>query len=35
MDINKTAKDILEYVGGKENVKDVTHCFFHIPLYLA
>lgn len=34
MDINKTAKDILDYVGGKENVKDVTHCFTRLRFVL-
>lgn len=34
MDINKTAKDILEHVGGKENVKDVTHCFTRLRFVL-
>lgn len=27
MDYNKVAKDILDNVGGKANVKQVTHCF--------
>ena len=34
MDINQAAKDILEHVGGKENVKDVTHCFTRLRFVL-
>lgn len=34
MDIHKTAKDILEHIGGKENVKDVTHCFTRLRFVL-
>lgn len=34
MDINKIAKDILEYVGGKENIKDVSHCFTRLRFVL-
>lgn len=34
MDINKTAKEILQYVGGKENVKSVTHCFTRLRFVL-
>lgn len=34
MDINKAAKDILKNVGGKENVKDVSHCFTRLRFVL-
>lgn len=34
MDINKTAQDILNYVGGKENVKNLTHCFTRLRFVL-
>lgn len=34
MNINKTAKDILEHVGGKENIQDVTHCFTRLRFVL-
>ena len=27
MDYKKVASDIIEYVGGKENIKSMTHCF--------
>lgn len=34
MDINQAAKDILVHVGGKENVKDVSHCFTRLRFVL-
>ena len=34
MDINKTAQDILTYVGGKENVKDLSHCLTRLRFVL-
>lgn len=34
MDIHKAAKEILKHVGGKENVKDVTHCFTRLRFVL-
>lgn len=34
MDIHQTARDILDHVGGKENIKDVTHCFTRIRFVL-
>ena len=34
MDTNKLAKEILENVGGKNNIKDVTHCFTRLRFIL-
>lgn len=34
MDYKKTAKTILQNVGGKSNIKDVTHCFTRLRLTL-
>nr|WP_294492743.1 beta-glucoside-specific PTS transporter subunit IIABC [uncultured Mediterraneibacter sp.] len=34
MNISNIARDILEYVGGKENIKDVTHCFTRLRFIL-
>lgn len=34
MDIHKTAKSILEHVGGSENIKDVSHCFTRLRFVL-
>lgn len=34
MDIKKCAEDILANVGGKENVKDLTHCFTRLRFVL-
>lgn len=34
MDPNKTAAEILENVGGKANIKDVSHCFTRLRLVL-
>lgn len=34
MDFNKMAKEILENIGGKENVKDVTHCYTRLRFSL-
>lgn len=34
MDYNRIASDILEHVGGKENVKNVTHCFTRLRFVL-
>ena len=34
MDYNKIAQDILDNVGGKANVKQVTHCFTRLRLSL-
>lgn len=34
MDYNKVAKDILDNVGGKANVKQVTHCFTRLRFVL-
>lgn len=34
MDINKVAERILEHVGGKENVKDLSHCFTRLRFVL-
>ena len=34
MDINKVAQDILKYVGGKENVKDLSHCLTRLRFVL-
>lgn len=34
MDTNKLAKEILENVGGKNNIKDVTHCFTRLRFVL-
>lgn len=34
MDINKTAREILQHVGGKENIKNVTHCFTRLRFVL-
>jgi PTS system beta-glucosides-specific IIC component len=34
MDIQACARDILKYVGGKENIKDMTHCFTRIRFVL-
>lgn len=35
MDFNKIAKEILENIGGKENVKDVTHCYTRLRFSLV
>lgn len=34
MDCNKIAQDILDNVGGKANVKQVTHCFTRLHFIL-
>ncbi len=34
MNFNKMAKEILENIGGKENVKDVTHCYTRLRFSL-
>lgn len=34
MDYNKVAQDILDNVGGKSNVKNVTHCFTRLRFVL-
>lgn len=34
MDPKKTAAEILENVGGKDNIKDVSHCFTRLRLVL-
>ncbi len=34
MDFNKMAKEILENIGGKENVKNVTHCYTRLRFSL-
>ena len=34
MDYNRIASDILENVGGKDNVKSVTHCFTRLRFVL-
>lgn len=34
MDYTKTAKDILNFVGGEENVNAVTHCMTRLRLNL-
>ena len=34
MDINKAASDILKHVGGKENVKDLSHCLTRLRFVL-
>lgn len=34
MDINKTAENILKAVGGKENVRDLSHCFTRLRFVL-
>ncbi|RGC46917.1 beta-glucoside-specific PTS transporter subunit IIABC [Absiella sp. AM29-15] len=34
MDTNKLTKEILENVGGKNNIKDVTHCFTRLRFVL-
>ena len=34
MDTNRTAAEILEKVGGKENVQDLTHCFTRLRFVL-
>ncbi|WP_333652425.1 beta-glucoside-specific PTS transporter subunit IIABC, partial [Lacrimispora sp.] len=34
MNYNQTAKDILEHVGGSENVKGLTHCFTRLRFEL-
>lgn len=34
MNYNKIAADILEHVGGKENVKDLVHCFTRLRFTL-
>lgn len=34
MDYNRIASDILENVGGKNNVKNVTHCFTRLRFVL-
>ena len=34
MDYKKVASDILENVGGKENIKSMTHCFTRLRFVL-
>lgn len=34
MDISKVAQDILKHVGGKENIKDVSHCMTRLRFVL-
>ena len=34
MDYTKTAKEIVQYVGGKENIRGVTHCVTRLRLIL-
>ena len=34
MDYNKVAQDIIDNVGGKSNVKQVTHCFTRLRFIL-
>jgi len=34
MDYSRIARDILEHVGGKENVSSVTHCFTRLRFVL-
>lgn len=34
MDPAKSAAEILEAVGGKENISDVSHCFTRLRLVL-
>ena len=34
MDAGKLAGDILKHVGGKENVKELTHCFTRLRFVL-
>lgn len=34
MDYKKVASDILEHVGGKENIKSLTHCFTRLRFVL-
>ncbi|MGN1383089.1 MAG: beta-glucoside-specific PTS transporter subunit IIABC [Eubacterium sp.] len=34
MDIRKCAEDILKNIGGKENIKDLTHCFTRLRFVL-
>ena len=34
MDYNKVAQDIIDNVGGKANVKQVTHCFTRLRFIL-
>lgn len=35
MDYKQVATDILNHVGGAENVRDVSHCFTRLQLVLA
>lgn len=35
MDPEKTAQEIIDGVGGKQNIKDVSHCFTRLRLVLA
>jgi PTS system beta-glucosides-specific IIC component len=34
MDYSKVAQDIIDHVGGKQNVKEVTHCFTRLRFVL-
>lgn len=34
MDYNITAKDILKFVGGEENIQNVTHCMTRLRFNL-
>ena len=34
MNYIKVAREILDYVGGRENVKEVTHCFTRLRFVL-
>ena len=35
MDYNKVAQDIIDNVGGKSNVKQVTHCFTRLRVNVS
>lgn len=34
MDYQKTAKQMIEYVGGKNNITSLTHCFTRLRFVL-
>ncbi len=34
MNMNKTAEDILRHVGGRENIRDLSHCFTRLRFVL-